>query len=297
MPRVPLTLTRSVLREVLRWYAAGLALFLILQLFDILSGTVGALLNYHATPVQALAVFGSKAPTVLNRALVAAVPFAVLLTLGRMQGDSELKATFASGVRPLSLVWPLALPFVLAGALAYVNAGYVVPAGLASWEPVWHSIFRDAPQVPSQDEYTFSSGEALFYAGRVINNAGGGGAQLQGVLVQRGDEAVTAPSGTWDPRAKTWTLQGAWITRPGQDPHPARGELTFPQPDTLEPPAPRAENVSTPPCAPGWPRGGARLRRRARTASSSRAALPIPSRPSCLPLPLGYSACCCATAR
>ena len=113
MPRVPITLTRSVLREVLRWYAAGLALFLILQFFDLLSGAVAALLNYHATPLEALAVFGSRAPMFLNRALVLAVPFALLLTFGRMQGDSVLKAVFAAGVRPLCLLCPLVLAFLL----------------------------------------------------------------------------------------------------------------------------------------------------------------------------------------
>ena len=246
MPRVPITLTRSVLREVLRWYAAGLALFLILQFFDLLSGAVAALLNYHATPLEALAVFGSRAPMFLNRALVLAVPFALLLTFGRMQGDSELKAVFAAGVRPLGLVWPLALPFLLVGALAYFNAGYLTPAGLANWEPLWKRIYHDVPTVPSQDNYTFASGNALFYAGRVTGGGASEVAQLQGVLVQRGEETITAPTGTWNTRQQTWTVQGAWITRPGQDPQPARGALVFPQRDTLEPPGQKAEQVSTP---------------------------------------------------
>jgi len=245
MPRVPITLNRSVLREVLRWYAAGVALFLILQLTDVLSTSVGAFLVYDATVMQALGVFGALAPNVLNQSLVLAVPFAVLLAFGRMQGDSELKAMFAAGVRPLSLVWPLALPFALVGVLAYVNAGYVVPAGLARWEKAWFAIYATVPPAPARENYTFAAPGTLFYAGRVRNDTGGPVAQLEGVLVQRGQETVTAASGSWDTVARTWTVPGAWITRPGQDPRQATAPLVFRQPDTLRPPLPPAKQAST----------------------------------------------------
>jgi len=251
MPRVPITLTRSVLREVLRWYAAGLALFLILQLVDILSSSVSTLFAYQATPLEALTVFGTQAPMVVNRALVLSVPFAVLLSFGRMQGDSELKATLAAGVRPLGLVWPLALPFALVGALAFVNAGYVVPAGLAQFKPAWEQIYGNAANPPTRDNYTFAPPGELFYAGRITNygdtnKAATDEVQLQGVLVQRGGETVTAQTGTWNTRTRTWTVPGAWITRPGEDPRPAPGPLVFAQNDTLEPPPQKAEYVSTP---------------------------------------------------
>jgi lipopolysaccharide export system permease protein len=246
MPRVPLTLTRYVLREVLRWYAAGVALFLILQLTDALSTSVGALLVYGATPLQTLSVFGALAPSVLNQSLVLAVPFAVLLAFGRMQGDSELKAMFAAGVRPLQLVWPLALPFALVGALAFVNAGYLVPGGLARWERAWFAIYDQIPPAPTQDNYTFATPGTLFYAGRVRNDGGGRLATLEGVLVQRGQQTVTATSGIWDTARGTWTLEGAWVTRPGEDPRQVATSLVFRQPDTLRPPQPPAKQASTP---------------------------------------------------
>ncbi|MEF2279932.1 LptF/LptG family permease [Deinococcus sp. YIM 134068] len=246
MPRVPALLIRSVLREVLRWYAAGLALFLILQLADILSTVAGLLLVHDATLGEVLTAVGAYAPTILNRALVLAVPLAVLLAFGRLQSDSELKAMFAAGVRPLALVWPLALPFVLVGAVAYVNAGYVVPAGLERWDRAWYGIYGTVPPPPTQDNYTYAPPGALFYAGRVRNPEGGTVAQLDGVLVQRGAETVTAQTGTWDTGKGTWTLQNAWITRPGEDPRQAKGPLSFPQGDTLAPPPPPANKVSTP---------------------------------------------------
>lgn len=246
MPRVPHTLSRYVLREVLRWYAAGLALFLILQLTDALSTTVSYLLLYRATLGEALNAFSAIAPNQLNRSLVLAVPFAVLLAFGRLQGDSELKAAFAAGVRPLSLVGPLALPFLLVGAAAFVNAGYVVPGGLGRWDRAWYSIYGQVPPPPSQENYTYAPPGALFYAGRVTGSGNGHTAQLEGVLVQRGDETITASSGTWDTARRTWTLPQAWITRPGQDPRPRATPLVLAQTDTLEPPRPAADQVSTP---------------------------------------------------
>ena len=47
---------------------------------------------------------------------------------------------------------------------------------------------------------------ALYYAGRVQTTPDGASANLTGVLVQRGDETLTASQGTWDTRAHTWTF-------------------------------------------------------------------------------------------
>jgi lipopolysaccharide export system permease protein len=237
-------LTRAVLSEVLRWYGAGVALFLTLQMVDALSSTVSKLLIYHPPLSKALAAFLSLMPSVLNRTLVLAVPFAILLAFSRMQRDNELKAILASGVRPLSLVWPLALPFALVAVLAYFNAGIWVPAGLANWDRAWYNIYNIPPPPPMQEKYTYAPPGALYYAGRVTNNTGSRVADLQGVMVQRGDETITALYGTWDTRKKTWTLPNAWVTRPGQNPRQQRGDLVIAQNDTLRPPPPQAQQVS-----------------------------------------------------
>lgn len=237
-------LTRSVLNEVLRWYAAGVALFLTLQMTDVLSSTVGKLLIYHPPLSKALVAFGAYLPTLLNRTLVLAVPFAILLAFSRMQRDNELKAVLASGIRPLSLVWPLTLPFALVGVFAYFNAGTFVPAGLSNWDRAWFSIYNAPPPPPQQDRYTYAPTGALYYAGRVQSVGTGNVAQLQGVLVQRGQETITATDGTWDAGRKTWTLPNAWITRPGQAPRQATRPLVFPQDDTLRPPPREAKQAS-----------------------------------------------------
>lgn len=240
LPRLP----RYVLREVLQMYLAGLALFLILQMTDIISGTVGKAMTYHASFAETGAAFLSMLPSILNRSLVLAVPFAILLGLSRLQKDSEIKAILASGVQPLSVVWPLLLPCLAIGALVFWNSSRLVPAGLKNWENTWYTIYGSGTPIPSQDKYTYAPQGALYYAGRVTPDPAGQTAQLSGVMVQRGNETLTATSGTWDAPTKTWTLYDPWITRTGQNPTQTSGKVNVPQDDTLQPPPPDPRKVS-----------------------------------------------------
>ncbi|WP_291431964.1 LptF/LptG family permease [Deinococcus sp.] len=242
---MPPLLIRLVLAEVTRWYAAGVALFLTLQMVDVLSSTVSKLLTYHPPLLKGAAAFLAILPTILNRALVLAVPFAILLAFSRMQRDSELKAISAGGVPPLRLVWPLALPFLAVAAVAFVNADRLVPAGLSAWDRAWFSIYDVPPPPPRQERYTYAPPGALYYAGRIVS-AGGSAAELQGVMVQRGQETLTASLGRWDAQKRTWTLITPWITRPGQPPRQSTQSVTVPQGDTLRPPPGNAEQASTP---------------------------------------------------
>ncbi|GHG07891.1 permease [Deinococcus piscis] len=241
MPR----LTRYILLDVLKWYVMGFLLFVVLQMTDVISLTAGAFLDYNATPQQALSTLLYNFPTLLNRSLVLAVPFAVLLSFGRMQGDSEIKAMYAAGVRPLSLVWPLALPFLLVGALTFWNSGWVAPWANARWYDAWYDIYGMTPEPPTREMYAYSEGETLFYAGRVASGEEPQQALLAGVMVQRGDEVITADSGTWNTADQTWTLTDAWVTRPGEAPQPSAEPLTFAQTDTLAPPRPEANQLSS----------------------------------------------------
>lgn len=143
-------------------YGAGLALLLALQFADTLSSTLGKAIAYRATASESATAFLAILPTIFNRALVLSVPFAILLGLSRLQRDSELKAAFAAGIRPLSLVWPLLLPFTLVGALAFWNAGTVVPAGLDRWDKTWYSIFNVPEKIPTRDNYTYAPPGALY---------------------------------------------------------------------------------------------------------------------------------------
>ncbi|MBZ9753045.1 LptF/LptG family permease [Deinococcus sp. HMF7604] len=242
---MPPILIRLVLAEVTRWYAAGVALFLSLQLVDALSSTVAKLLMYRPPIEKAAAAFFSIAPSILNKSLVLAVPFAILLAFSRMQRDSELKAISAGGVPPLRLVWPLALPFLLVAALAYVNGDRLVPAGLARWDTAWFNIYSIPVPPTTQKRYTYAPPGALYYAGSVVSDGNGQTAQLQGVMVQIGQKTLTASIGTWDSGKRTWTLLSPWISLPGQNPRQATAPVTVPQADTLRRPPAAAEQTPT----------------------------------------------------
>ena len=225
-------------------YGAGLALLLALQFADTLSSTLGKAIAYRATASESATAFLAILPTIFNRALVLSVPFAILLGLSRLQRDSELKAAFAAGIRPLSLVWPLLLPFTLVGALAFWNAGTVVPAGLDRWDKTWYSIFNVPEKIPTRDNYTYAPPGALCYAGRVTQAPQGQPAPLAGVMVQRGGVVYTANSGSWNTAAQSWTLDAPWVTAPGERPRQQAGPVTLPQGDTLRPPPAEAKKVS-----------------------------------------------------
>lgn len=236
-------LARYLMADVLRMYGLGLLLFMILQLTDVLSSTVGFAMRYHASAAQLGQSLLALAPDKLNRALVVAVPFAILLSLSRMQKDSEIKAILAAGVRPFSLIWPLVLPFALVGVLAFYNASSAVPAGWVRWYDLIYNMAGSSPPVASQDKYTYAPPGALFYAGKVTPTPDNHSAQLYGVMVQRGAETLTANSGLWDAQAGTWQLDTPWQTVVGQLPKQLP-TLTVAQSDKLLPPPPEARKAS-----------------------------------------------------
>lgn len=240
---MPTILTRAVLREVTLWYVAGVLLFFSLQMTDALASTVSRIMTYDPPLGKAVAAFAAYLPSVLNKTLAAAVPFAVLLTFSRMQRDSELKAAHAAGVRPLSLVWPLLLPFAVVSVLAFWNTGTLVPAGLKNWDRAWFDIYGQAVPPATQDSYTYAPPGALYHAGRVQTADDNGVAPLSGVMVQRGTETLTAQSGSWDTRKQTWTLTTPWVVKPGERPRQLP-TLTVPQNDVLRPPPPDPKQVS-----------------------------------------------------
>lgn len=236
-------LPRYVLREVLGMYVLGVALFVILQVTDIISTTVGKAIEHQASIQEALTAFLAYLPTLMNRSLVLAIPFAILLAFSRLQRDSEIKAMQAAGTRPLRLVWPLALPFAVVAMVAFWNAATIAPAGLQKWDDTWYGIFGSAPII-SEMKYTYAPPGALFYAGQVIPDSTGRRARLNGVMVQRGNETLTAQSGEWDAETKSWILEAPWVARVGKIPYQEARPVIIPQKDTLQAPPKEAKKVS-----------------------------------------------------
>ncbi|WP_420595326.1 LptF/LptG family permease [Deinococcus sp.] len=240
---------RYVLKEVWPLYLAGVLLFLFLQMTDTISGIVGALLSYHTGILKALTLLTYRLPFILNQCLVLAVPFALLLALGRMAKDSELKAAYAGGIRPVNLLWPLLLPALLVGVVVFLNAGYVTPIGQANYIKYFYTdIYNIGVPTPTTENYAHTEDGNFFTAGRV-ENLGKGSPDtltgLSGVVVQTPKGTFSASTGRWDAKARTWTLSGGYQVDTAGQITKLEKATVFTQTDVVaRPPPPPAESTT-----------------------------------------------------
>lgn len=237
-------LSRYVLREVWPLYLGGALLFYFLQMTDIISGAAGSFLSYHTGLVKALRLLSYMLPRILNVCLVVAVPFALLLAYGRLGKDSEIKALYAGGVRPLSLLTPLFLPSLLLGAVAFVNASYLAPAGFHRyWDSFYTQVFQQPVPPPTTSSYAYRQGDSLYTAGQVVGQ--GQQAILTGVVVRAPQGTYSAPVGTWDMAGKRWILPSSTLVDNAGKVTVITRSLALPQSDTFSaPPRPPAQSTS-----------------------------------------------------
>lgn len=255
---------RYVFREVWPLYLGGVLLFLFLQMTDVISSVAGAFLQYHTGLLGALTLLSYRLPYIVNRCLVVAVPFGLLLAFGRLAKDSELKAAYAGGVRPLNLLLPMLLPALLIGVVVFLNAGYVTPSGQARfWNSYYGVVFKMAVPPPTTDNYAYAAGGNFFTAGRVQAVAPPVGAArsvtaqpaaapnpnqavLSGVVVQTPQGTYSAAGGVWDSQARTWTLSGGYLVAPDGTISLLGRQVALPQNDVLTRPPPPLDQSTTP---------------------------------------------------
>ncbi len=202
---------RYLVREVWPLFVAGLLLFVLLLFLDVLSTAAGASLRYRVSLATLAQYLISYLPQVIHKALPLAIPFAVLIALGRLVKDSELKVAYAAGVRPLVLLYPLSLLGLLVSAAAFLNNAFLQPAAETMFKQAQYRVFYNTELPRYQNMYikTDAVTGALFYAGRVTKNADDKSALLDGVMVKQADHTYTAQTGIWDLEKKTWRLEDA----------------------------------------------------------------------------------------
>lgn len=205
-------LARYLLRESAGLYVLGVAAFCLLLSIDFLTVWARFLLEQDATLATVGRLMLYQWPWFLHLSLPIAVVFAVLLATGRLAKDSELKAAYALGVRPLSLLGPLIGFGLLVSALSLVNNGYLEPLGKVAYDRLVASFFHERPPAAMQSEVAyFIAGEGVFYAGRIraIDDTPEK-ATLSGLLILREDGSLlSAPRGLWDSQARQWRLENA----------------------------------------------------------------------------------------
>lgn len=227
---MPRRLASYLLRETVGLYVVGVAAFCLLLSIDFLTVLAQFLVEQEASlrTVGELLLF--KLPWFLHLALPVATVFAVLLATGRLAKDSELKAAYALGARPLGLLLPLVAFGLGVGALTVLNNGWVEPAGERAYNRLVDSFFYTRPPAQVQSNVSFGLEDAGIYFAAEIRSLPErpGVARLSGVLVLEPNGAtITAPAGEWDSAAGTWSLEDAERSAPGEPPR-AVGRLTVP---------------------------------------------------------------------
>ena len=229
---VPGRLARYLLRETVGLYFLGVAAFCLLLSIDLLSVLARFLIQQGATLGQVGDLLLYKLPYFFHLSFPIAIVFAVLLATGRLARDSELKAAYSLGARPVDLLVPLTALGLLVGAVSLVNNGFLEARAENAYQHMIDSFIYVRPPAQVQTDASFRiDGEGVFYAARIRGDLHDlKKAALQGVLVLLDDGTVlTAPSGTWSSAAKTWTLDQAERSTPGQPPT-AAGTVTVPFP-------------------------------------------------------------------
>lgn len=226
---MPKRLQRALLRETAGLYPLGVAAICLLVSIDFLSVLARFLLQQNATLQDVGALLLYRTPWFLHMALPVGVVFAVLLAGGRMAKDSELKAAYAMGVAPATMLWPLVAFGVAVGALSFVNNGFLEPRGEVAYQRRIDAFVYARPPAEVQVNSAYRIDESIYFAARVRSVTSEPDlANLDGVVVQLPDGTLySARSGQWDAKVRAWRLQDAQVARPGSAPAPA-GEVTLP---------------------------------------------------------------------
>ena len=210
-------LARYVLREAAGLYLLGASSLCLLLSIDLLSVLARFLVEQGATweSVGRLLLF--KLPWFLHLTLPVAVVFAVLLASGRLAKDAELRAAYAGAVPPAALLVPLVLGGLLVSGVALLNNGWLEPLGETAYQAEIQGFLYVRPPAATQTDAAFVvPGQGVFAAARIrAERDAGHRAELLGVLALLDDgTVVSAPRGSWDANARTWTLDDVERTTP-----------------------------------------------------------------------------------
>lgn len=209
-------LPRYVLRDTISLYALGVAAVCVLLMIDTLAVLATFIIQYDVSLGTTAQLLLYRIPYFLHLALPIAVVFAVLLSVGRMAKDSELKAAYASGVPPRSLLWPLVLFGIGASVLSLANNGLLEARGNQAYQAIVDSFIYIRPPAESRTNVAYQVNDTIYFAMSMTSTANGD-ARLERVLITSGDEIIAAPSGTWVVDDNEWVLSSAEVSVPGEE--------------------------------------------------------------------------------
>jgi len=218
-------LGRYVLREVLLPYAVGVFLFVALLTFDLLSSLSGVLLSRGAGVGAIATLVLYRLPWTLSLALPLGLVFAILVGLSRLIRHSELKAAYAAGVPPLSLLKPLLLLAFLVSLLDLYNLAELRPKALEAYDrALARLLYGEAgPSGVLRQQVYALEGLGVYYAEEVRPEVGQNRLFGLRVVDERG-RMYSAKEGVWD--REGWQFRG-YVLEEGKL-QPFQGILPFP---------------------------------------------------------------------
>jgi lipopolysaccharide export system permease protein len=237
-----------IVRETLPLYLPFVLVLTLMMLIDTLSWSIGKIIENNISLDLVLRYFINRVPFALTYAISPSLCITILLALGRMAKDSEIKALWAAGVQPAKLLWPFVGLGLLVGSLSFYNSNMLLPRASKQWEDDWYRITGSGPSDPSLtiQSYSDQKTHTLFHAGRIqVKKLGSNSSnprdinavaqfdennyELSGIMIQTPKETLTARTGNWNKRAGSWELFNVFRT-----PHLANNASTRPNPPTSE---------------------------------------------------------------
>lgn len=221
-------------------YLLGVAGLCLLLSIDLLSVLARFLVEHGASAATVARLVAFKLPWFLHLTLPLAVVFSILVATGRLAKDAELKAAYAGGVPPGSLLRPLVAVGVGIALLAVAVNGWLEPWGEAAYQREIQAFLYARPPAATQVDAAFAiDGLGTYFAARIrADRDDPARAELSGVLAVLDDgRTVTAARGVWDALTRTWTLEAARVAEPGASegtPQDAPLVLPFPLESTPE---------------------------------------------------------------
>jgi lipopolysaccharide export system permease protein len=203
-----------LLREFVPLYVLGIGTLLVLLTIDFFATLIALFLNRQTSLALVFQTWADRLPFFVSYILAPALAFAILVGLGRLAKDSEIKAAFATGVPPLALVVP-ALGFgVLIVIVGFLNSNFLQPQADARF---LDSLYRvagspGAPRTQNLKSFANPDGSVLYHAGTLTPRIETPEiADLSGVMIVTREGTYTAPRGSWDATTKTWVLENTYF--------------------------------------------------------------------------------------
>jgi lipopolysaccharide export system permease protein len=198
-----------MLREFVPLFFIFVAVLLVMVTIDYVAVVAGYVITYKAPFTLFIQSWLERFPYLLSYITPPSLAITILIGLGRLAKDSELKAAYSAGVQPLRLVWPIMGFSLLVAFGVFYNTNYVQPVTDGRFLETYYKILGrpGAPKTQSIKSFNSPDGKTLFHAGSLTPRDNDPFvADLVGAMIVTPDGTWTSTQGVWDARLKTWTL-------------------------------------------------------------------------------------------